>query len=298
MSEYIIEAQNVARAFDGKPVVRDLNLRVRRGSIYGFLGRNGAGKTTTIKMLVGLIRRDAGELRVCGADPWRFTVADRQRVGYLSEKQTLMPAMRVGRLIEFTANFYPNWDDAMCDRILKRFKLDPDKRIKELSGGQQRQVGFLLALAQRPDLLVLDEPASTLDVVARREFLDEVLELLRSEGKSVLFSSHILSDVERVADEVGIMADGTLKLSEPLDRLKETVKQVRLYDFPNGTDGLAVPGAFQLRKTPTEALVTLRVTDDATLTQLAATHRCRCEMRDLSLEDIFVEVVREPEGKV
>lgn len=93
------------------------------------------------------------------------------------------------------------------------------------------------------------------------------------------------------------MADGTLKLSEPLDRLKETVKQVRLYDFPNGTASLVVPGAFQLRKTPTEALVTLRITDDATLTQLAATHRCRCEVRDLSLEDIFVEVVREPEGK-
>lgn len=293
MSEFIIETRNVSRAFNGTHAVRDLNLRVRRGSIYGFLGRNGAGKTTAIKLLVGLLRVDAGEVRVLGKDPWDFTVEDRQRVGYLSEKQTLMPGMRVDALIEFTSTFYPNWDGAMCERVLKRFKLDPAKRIKELSGGQQRQVGFLLALAQRPDLLILDEPAATLDAVARREFLEEVLALLREEGKTVLFSSHILSDVERIADEIGIMAGGTLKLSEPLDRLKETVKQVRFHSFASGTDGFTVPDAFRLAKTPTEALVTLRLTDETTLPKLAAQHRCQFEVCHLGLEDIFIELVRE-----
>jgi ABC-2 type transport system ATP-binding protein len=296
MEDYVIATQGVSRSFDGRPAVRDLNLRVPRGHIYGFLGRNGAGKTTALKMLVGLIKPDTGTIRVNGVDPWRFTVADRQRVGYLSEKQTLLPGMRVRALIAFTSNFYPDWDHALCARILQRFHLDPARRIKELSQGAMRQVGFLLAIAQRPDLLILDEPAATLDVVARRDFLDEVLELLRQEGKTVLFSSHILSDVERVADEIGILANGTLKLSEPLDRLKETVKQVRFYDFANGTNGFEVAGAFQLRKGPAEALATLRVEHDRILDQLAAAHRCRYEVRDLGLEDIFVEVVREPES--
>jgi ABC-2 type transport system ATP-binding protein len=294
MDTHVIETTNVGRSFGNTVAVRDLNLRVGRGSIYGFLGRNGAGKTTAIKMLVGLIKPDAGMIRVNSVDPWRFTVEDRQRVGYLSEKQTLMPAMRVGALIEFTSTFYPDWDFALCDRVLKRFKLDPKKRIKELSQGATRQVGFLLALAQRPDLLILDEPAATLDVVARREFLDEVLELLREEGKTVLFSSHILSDVERIADEIGIMANGTLKLSEPLDRLKDTVKQVRFFGFAHGTNGFVVPDAFRLTKTPTEALVTMRLTGETTLPKLAAQHRCQFEVCHLGLEDIFIELVREP----
>ncbi len=296
MNSFVIETNHTCRSFGSYKAVQDLNLRVRRGSIYGFLGRNGAGKTTAIKMLVGLLRSDSGEIRVNGVDPWQFTIADRQKIGYLSEKQTLMPTMRIDGLIEFTANFYPNWDFALCDRILKRFQLDPTKRIKELSQGAARQVGFLLAIAQKPDLLILDEPAATLDVVARRDFLDEVLQLLREEGKTVLFSSHILSDVERIADEIGIMAQGTLKVSEPLDRLKETVKQVRFHSFQHGINGFQLPDAFQFKKSGHEALATLRVETETALQKIATAHACQYEIRDLGLEDIFVEIVRENQG--
>src|SRR5665213_216603 len=259
MYSYAIETNNVSRSFAKSLVVQDLNLRVRRGSVYGFLGRNGAGKTTTIKMLVGLIWPDQGEIKVNGVEPARFTVEDRWKIGYVSEKQIFNPYLRVAALIEFTSNFYPNWDFAACDRILKRFKIDPAKRIRALSMGMARQVAFMLAMAQRPDLLILDEPAANLDVVARREFLDELLDLLREDGKTVLLSSHILSDVERVADEIGIMAQGKLKISEPLDRLKDTVKQVRFYGFEKGVNGFEIPEAFQVRKSRDEVLATLRV---------------------------------------
>ena len=206
--DYVIETANVSRSFDRTVVVQDLNLRVRRGSIYGLLGRNGAGKTTAIKMLVGLIWPHSGQIKVNGVEPAHFTVADRWKIGYVSERQILNPFMRVNVLIKFTASFYPDWDFALCDRLLQRFKIDPSKRIRALSLGTSRQVAFVLALAQRPDLLILDEPAANLDVVARRDFLDEMLQLLREENKTVLLSSHILSDVERVADEIGIMAGG------------------------------------------------------------------------------------------
>jgi ABC-2 type transport system ATP-binding protein len=294
MKPDIIEMQNVSRSFGKNVAVHNLNLRVKRGSIYGFLGRNGAGKTTTIKMLAGLLWPDSGEIKVNGVDPAKFTVEDRWKIGYLSEKQTLMPGARVDALIKFTSQFYPDWEFAVCERILKRFQIDPTKRIKALSAGTARQVGFMLALAQRPDLLILDEPAANLDVVARREFLDEMLDLIRQDGKSVLFSSHILSDVERVADEVGIIARGTLKVSEPLDHLKETIKQVRFYGFAHGSENFSIPGAFRLTKTKDEVLATVRLENDQMLPKLAAAHRCQFEILHLNLEDIFVELVQEP----
>jgi ABC-2 type transport system ATP-binding protein len=294
MDSCVIETTNVSRSFGKSIAVQDLNLRVRRGSIYGLLGRNGAGKTTAIKMLVGLIWPDRGNIKVNGVDPAQFAVEDRWKIGYVSERQILNPFMRVGALIQFTSSFYPNWDQATCERILKRFRIDPAKRIRALSAGMSRQVAFLLAMAQRPDLLILDEPAANLDVVARREFLDEVLDLLREDGKTVLLSSHILSDVERVADEIGIIAQGRLKVSEPLDRLKETVKQVRFYGFKNGANGFELPDAFHFSKAGGEVLATLRIEDERRLQQLAAEHRCQYEVVHLNLEDIFVEMVREP----
>jgi ABC-2 type transport system ATP-binding protein len=295
MDTYAIETKNVSRSFGKNVVVRDLNLRVRRGSIYGLLGRNGAGKTTLIKMLAGLIWPDSGEIRVNGVEPAHFTVADRWKIGYVSEKQILMPGLRVGALIKFTSAFYPDWDFAACERFLQRFKIDPAQRVRALSQGTARQVAFLLALAQRPDLLILDEPAANLDVVARREFMDEILRLLREEGKTVLISSHILSDVERVADEVGIMAQGTLKISEPLDVLKDTVKQVRFHGFEEGTNGFEFPGAFHVRKTRDEVLATVRLENETALARMAELHHCQYEVMHLNLEDLFVEVVREKE---
>src|SRR5450432_1292811 len=132
-SSYVIETKNVSRSFGKSLAVQNLNLRVRRGSIYGFLGRNGAGKTTAIKMLAGLIWPDAGDIRVNGVEPAKFTIEDRWKIGYVSERQILMPGIRVDALIKFTSNFYPDWDSAVCARILQRFKIDPAKRIHALS---------------------------------------------------------------------------------------------------------------------------------------------------------------------
>ncbi len=293
MNSLMIETRNVNRMFGCTYAVQNLNLQVRRGSIYGFLGRNGAGKTTTIKMLAGLIWPDDGEIEVCGVSPRNFTAEHRQKIGYVSEKQMLPPSMRVGKLIEFCSKLYRDWDGRLVDRIVNQFRLPLDKKVKILSLGGTRQLSILLALAQKPDLLLLDEPAGGLDVVARREFLDQILDLIREDGKTVFFSSHLLGDVERVADEIGIMDQGKLKISEPLDRLKETVKQVRFHGFANGCETFELPHTFRVKKDGGEVLATLRVEDENTLRQLAAKYHCQYEIRPLSLEDIFVEIVRE-----
>ncbi|MDA7915926.1 ABC transporter ATP-binding protein [Verrucomicrobia bacterium] len=293
MNDNIIEMEGVSRAFGELNAVQNLNLSVPRGCIYGFLGRNGAGKTTTIKMLAGLMRPQSGSIRVAGANPWKFTVEDKRKVGYVSEKEMLPPAMKTGALVDFCKQFYPDWDSELVDRVLERFKIDRKKKVAKLSLGQNRQLALLLALAQRPEILLLDEPAGGLDVVARREFLEEMLELIREEGRTILFSSHILSDVERVADQIGIMANGSLRFNESLDTLKETVKQVRFFNFQNGVSGFQPSEAYRIKKQGAEALVTLRVQSDDHLAKLAEANNCECEIRDLNLEDLFYELVRE-----
>ena len=292
--EYVIEAENVRRAFGGVEALRGLTLRVPRGSLYGFLGRNGAGKTTAIKTIAGLLRPDSGTVRVLGADPFAFTPDERRRVGYVSEKQVLPAHMTVGALLKFTASFYPAWDHELVRRLVDRFRLGEKRKVAALSQGGQRQVAFLMALAQRPELLVLDEPASTLDVVARREFLDEVLDVLRQGGPTVFLSSHILSDVERVADQVGILADGVLRVSEPLDALKETVKRIRFHSFRNGAAEVSLPGAFRQSRSADgrELLVTARMADDGAAARAALDAGASYEVEDLGLEDIFVELSR------
>jgi ABC-type multidrug transport system ATPase subunit len=290
--DFAIEAEGVSRSYGDTAALTDFTLRVPRGSIYGFLGRNGAGKTTAIKILTGLIKPDQGTVRVLGTNPFAFTAQDRERVGYLSERQILPANMRAGGLFTLCAPFYARWDQTLVDRLVASFRLDLRKKIRTLSQGAQRQVAFILALAPRPELLILDEPASTLDVVARREFLDEILDLLRQEGPTIFLSSHILSDIERVADHIGILVDGKLKVNEPLDQLKETVKRVRFYGFDRDAAAFQVPGAMRAQRSENEWLITLRCTDSNLLAAAARPWGAQYEIQGLSLEEIFIDLCR------
>lgn len=290
MNDNVIEIKNLTRGYDGQEVLKNLDLTVRRGSVYGFLGRNGSGKTTTIKILAGLLRPSSGTARVLGGDPWTFGAPERWNLGYLSEKQTLPPLARVRKLIDFCARLYPEWDRPLCESLVSRFQISPGQRVHKLSLGNQRLLAFILAIAPRPDVLLLDEPAANLDVVARREFLDEILALIRDGGKTVLFSTHILSDVERVADEIGILAHGSLKAAAPLDDLKEGIKEIRFFDF-TGPPPIEVPGALHFKRTDREIVAVLPVDRDGPR-QIAARWHCRFEIHDLSLEDIFIQITR------
>jgi len=291
MSETTIEARGVVRRFGTKRAVDGLDLTVPRGCIYGLLGRNGAGKTTLLRMLAGLIRPNAGDLRVRGVDPWCFTVDDRYVVGYVPERLVLPPMMRVEGIVRFCRSLYPVWDSALVDRLLGGAGIQPRQRIKSLSLGAGRMLTVALAFAHKPDVLLLDEPAGGLDVVARREFLDALLAIFKEETSTVLFSTHILTDVERVADHVGIMVRGRMSVSEPLDRLKETVKRVRAHGTGLAGDRLP-PGTLRAQHVGDELLATVRLTDEAALRGWAAEQGCAVEIQDLSLEDIFVELAQ------
>lgn len=290
MNEDPIAVRKVSRSFDGPPVLRDLSLSVRQGSIYGFLGRNGSGKTTTLRMLAGLIKPHAGEVRILGGDPFTIGAGTRQWIGYMSEKGMLPVYTKVASVLKMGRSLYPTWDAGLADSLVAKYNLTLKKRFGALSQGQQRLLGFVMAIAPRPKVLLLDEPAANLDVVARREILDDILGLIRDCGCTVLFSTHILGDIERVADEIGILASGSLRVSEPLDSLKDSIRQVRFFGFENGIPEEKVPGSFRTIRGRDELTVTLRTIPLFTPESMALRWSCQYELRALSLEDIFVEL--------
>jgi ABC-2 type transport system ATP-binding protein len=292
MIEAPILVDDLSRSFDGSPVIDHLSFMVKPGSIYGFLGRNGSGKTTTIRMLAGLIKPDAGTVRILGRDPFTMGANERQWLGYMSEKAVVPTYAKISHLLALGRALYPTWDAALTDALLAKYNLKPGQKVSKLSQGNQRLVGFIMAIAPRPKVLLLDEPAANLDVVARREILDDILELIRNCGCSVLFSTHILSDVERVADEIGILARGRLRVSEPLDSLKDSLRQVRFFGFRNGPPPEEIAESLRTVREKGEIVLTLRTNSALTPESLAQRWACQQETRTLSLEDIFLELSR------
>src|SRR6266540_2017325 len=222
MTEPVIEIGGLSRHFGARLALDSVSLEVPRGSVFGLVGANGAGKTTLIRHILGLLRAESGSVRVFGRDPVADPVGVLSRIGYLSEENDLPGWMRVDELLRYSRAFYPAWDDAYAEELRRTFALDPTAKIKNLSKGQKARAGLLVALAYRPELLVLDEPSSGLDPIVRRDILGAVIRTIADEGRTVLFSSHLLEEVEQVADHVTMIAQGQIVLSAPLDAIKES----------------------------------------------------------------------------
>jgi len=224
----IVDIRRVTRQFGNKTALDDVSLAVPRGGVFGLIGGNGAGKTTLLKHILGLLKAQTGTVRVFGIDPVQNPVGTLGRIGYLSEDRDLPNWMRVSELMRYTQAFFPTWDEAYAEELRLAFDLDGNARIKDLSRGQRARAGLLVALAHRPELLVLDEPSSGLDPVVRRDILGAIIRTIADEGRTVLFSSHLLDEVERVADRVAIIHQGRIMLTAPMDQLKETHRRVTL----------------------------------------------------------------------
>lgn len=220
MSDAVISISDLTRRFGAKTALDSVSLAVSRGSVHGLVGANGAGKTTLIKHILGTLRAERGSVRVFGLDPVTDPVGVLSRIGYLSEEHDVPEWMRVDEYIRYSRAFYPRWDDDYAAQLRQSFALDASARIKTLSKGQKARVGLLAALAHRPELLVLDEPSSGLDPIVRRDILEAIIRTIADEGRTVLFSSHLLDEVERVADHVTMIDQGRVALSAPLREIK------------------------------------------------------------------------------
>ena len=279
-----VDIRSVVKSFGPNAVLTDLSLSVPKGQTFAFLGRNGAGKTTTITMLLGLLQPDAGEIRVLGLDPARDPIEIRGRVGYVAEDQKMFGWMRVVEIMDFVAPFYGTWDADLARQLLKKFELPGATRIKHLSKGQNSLLSLLLALAHRPELVVLDDPTLGLDPIMRKEFLRDVVEHLQGSGTTVFFSSHLLYEIEPVADVVAILDRGRIVCHARTEELREQVKRLLLP--ASEYEALRpLPGTLDVKRSGERIAVVVNNAGDTL--RAAAKKGLAPEVIDLNLDEIF-----------
>ncbi len=221
MSDPVIEIRELSRRFGSSIALDHIDLCVAEGTVLGLIGPNGAGKTTLIKHILGLLRSEQGSTRVFGLDPVADPEGVLSRIGYVSEERDLPGWMRIRDLYRYTRAFFPNWDDALVTELTERFQLDVGQKVKTLSRGQHVRTALVLALAHRPPLLVLDEPSSGLDPVVRRDVLESIVHTTAQSGSTVLFSSHLLDEVERLSDRLAMIVDGRIVVHDELDGIRQ-----------------------------------------------------------------------------
>jgi ABC-2 type transport system ATP-binding protein len=290
----VIRSQGLTKSFGSEHVLRGIDLSVSCGQVVGLIGTNGSGKSTLIKCLLGLLRRSGGTSQIFGEDSWNLSAAAKTRLGYVSQEFALMPWMRVQAMCEYTGAFYASWDQDHVRKLLQEWNLPIDKAISALSVGQRQKLAVILAMGHHPELLILDEPVASLDPVARRHFLQALVEFSSQEQNTILFSSHITSDLERIASHVALLADGKLRYMGELDSLKENCKRLRiLAEAPLPLD-LQIPGTIRSEVNGRQARVTVTELQPDTISAIAGRLEARVQVEDLNLEEIFLEMNGSP----
>src|SRR5215468_12344009 len=246
MTDYAIELNGVCKAYPFFEL-QNVALKLQRGTIMGLIGPNGAGKSTTIRILMGLVHQDRGEVRVLGHRMPQEQIAAKWDIGFASEDMRLYDSMTLGWHIDFMKSIYQSWDDAYAQLLLKRFGLRAEQKIKGLSHGQRVKATLLLVFARRPKLLVLDEPTTGLDPVARHEILRELTAVMVEDGRSILFSSHNTQDIEQVSDQITFIDRGRIIDSMDKELYLDRWRRLRL-EAPAGIKLPALPGIIDVRQ--------------------------------------------------
>jgi ABC-2 type transport system ATP-binding protein len=295
MSEFVIETSQLRKSYKGRPALNGLDLKVPAGSIFGFLGRNGAGKTTTIKLLMGMLRADAGEAQVFGlpVSDARSAMEARKRIGFVTEDKELYPYMTVDQIIRFTRPFFPKWRDDLEQRYRKMFDLPGRTKIPDLSKGMRSKLMLLLAIARGAELLILDEPTDGLDPAVVEDVLRELVTLSASEGMTIFFSSHQLAEVDQIADHVAIVDHGKTIVGDSLDDLKARYRRLHIV-FENEPRGpLSWPiGVEHVRQEGRTVSILASGNVQEIREQAQAIPGTMVEQFPVTLKEIFLEHVR------
>ncbi|VGO16748.1 ABC transporter ATP-binding protein YtrB [Pontiella desulfatans] len=291
--EYSIDIQGLEKSFGSKFKLGPLDLHVPTGSIYGLIGPNGAGKTTTIDLCMNMGKEEAGAIYIFGKHHRNEVVAVKQEIGYVSPDLNFDAWGKIHRLLRYYRKFYPEWDDAYCSELLGKLELKPSDRIKTLSFGGKIKLGLVVALSHRPKLLLLDEPTIGLDAVSKQQIFGELLAAVSDSDRTVLISSHGLSDLERFTDQIGFIRDGQLLLEGATD---EVVQRYCLCDYTaSGTLPQGRPG-FIVQHTEGDrvrAVVDKSADLDA---WFASSGLTQISSAPMTLEDLFVALAKEENG--
>jgi ABC-2 type transport system ATP-binding protein len=292
MSE-LLKVERLSKGFGGKAVIHDVGFTVEPGRVYGLLGRNGEGKTTLIRTIMGVIPRDAGVISFKGR-PVTYGEADYKRaIGYVPEDSFFYGGMSVAALLAFNGRFFPKWDPKRAEADVGRFGLDPAAKVRTLSRGQKLKLAVVAALAAEPELLILDDPTSGLDVPTRREFLRDIIGELARGGTAVLFATHLVHELERIVDHLFILRGGRIVLDEPYDKVKSQAKRAVVGFTGQPPESLEVGNVIGRRRIGQDWELVIYPWNEAVNGSLLALSAARLEVEALSLEDIFASFVQD-----
>jgi ABC-2 type transport system ATP-binding protein len=290
--QLVADIENLSVRFGRVQAVKDLSVRLESGRIVGLLGANGSGKSTLLRSMIGLYLPDNGSCTTLGCSAGKLTPKHLARIGYVHQEAELIDWMRAGQFIRYVSAYYPNWNHHMEEQYVKEFEIDPKSRVGALSPGQRQRLAILAAICFEPELLILDEPASGLDPIARGQFLDLLVGYIQNPNRTIIISSHILSDVEKVIDHVWILKAGEMVRDCSFDDLKEEFCQVRLSSL-NGDlpESLPFPNILACKHAGRQAVVTLRNPSRDDVESIAVKLKCEYEIRPLALEELYKLVV-------
>lgn len=292
MTESFVCAEQLGKSFDDKTVLDGVSLNVEAGDVVGVLGKNGAGKTTLLELVLGFTPASAGRVEVFGHNSFGLPAEAKARIGFVPQQDELINQLSVADQIRLVRSFYPRWDDALIDRLVATWEIDPRARIRTLSVGQRQKLSILLALGHRPDLLILDEPVASLDPIARRHFLEQIVEVAAGGDRAVVLSSHIISDIERLANKIWILKDNRLYWHGDFDELRERIVRLHLRGSAPFPAGLAIPNALSVETHDAYATAVVHDWTGRFESEIAELAGAKLEVESLTLEDIFLELHR------
>jgi ABC-2 type transport system ATP-binding protein len=290
MSDATVQANHLSKAFGTKQVIKDLSFEVSPGDVIGVLGKNGAGKTTLLELMLGFSPPTAGDISVFGHPSGSLPASAKVRVGFVPQQDELLDHLTVAEQLRVIAAFYPQWDSDLVSRLCSAWAVEPKTRVRSMSVGERQKLSILLAFGHRPELLVLDEPVASLDPLARRQFLEQLVEVSADERRSIVFSSHIVSDIERLANRIWILKEGRLDWHGDLDSLKESIVRLKIHGTPEALQALQIPGVMTLRREGQFATAVVRGWSSEIQAGLEARAPLEVEVHPLGLEEIFLEL--------
>jgi ABC-2 type transport system ATP-binding protein len=288
----IVQIHKLCKQFGKTKALEGIDLQIRTGSIIGLLGANGAGKSTLLRHIIGLYLPDEGECVTFGCEAGKLGPSQLGRIGYVHQEGELLDWMTVKQLIRYVSTYYPNWNHRLEEKYIEDYEILTKARVGSLSPGQRQRLAILLAIGFEPELLILDEPASVLDPIARAQFLDLLLQIIQNENRTIIISSHILSDVEKVIDHTVIMKEGRILLDRGFDELREQFSKVRINALSGELPAeLPFENVLHCKRSNGQAVLTVRDCPREELQKQAKSLDCWVEIETLPLEEIYKIVV-------
>jgi ABC-2 type transport system ATP-binding protein len=292
MRDLHVVARNLGKSFGRKTVLQNVSCSVEPGDVVGVLGKNGAGKTTLLELMLGFTPVSAGQVEVFGHESFNLPGESKSRIGFVPQQDELLGQLNARDQLRMIASFYPRWDSQLVERLCAEWQVDTRARIRDMSVGERQKLSILLALGHRPELLILDEPVASLDPLARRLFLEQIVEVSVDRERSVVFSSHIVSDIERLANKIWILKEGRLHWQGDLDSLKDSIVRVHVRGAAPLAEGITIPNALNFLRQERYAMAVVHDFTPGLRSEIERRCGTQIEVETLSLEEIFLELHR------